>query len=148
MVSVNFIFTPIETFDTLVFELQRNEDDYNSPRIPRILFRELNIVNNVLDTLTGGSKPIVKFGIQGTPGLKMCINNEEIQIGRTGVYEIKNGVLEIKFFSVVNVSKFNVIDNVTLETLRNSALETESGLIAINRNQPYVIDDFIMDYIY
>lgn len=34
---------------------------------------------------------IVKLGVQGTPGLLMCINGEGIRLGPSGIYEIKNG---------------------------------------------------------
>ncbi len=39
---------------------------------------------NVPETLT-------KIGIQGPPGLLMCINGEAIRIGPSGIYEINNG---------------------------------------------------------
>ena len=37
------------------------------------------------------NSPWIKLGIQGPPGMLMCINGEPIRIGPSGIYEIRNG---------------------------------------------------------
>ena len=34
----------------------------------------------------------------------MCINGEEIHVGRTGTYEVRNGIITVEFFSVVEAA--------------------------------------------
>lgn len=107
-VDLEFLFTPMLTFNCLLFELQRTIDDYRTDtRYPRIVYEELSIVNNALDTKltssSSGGKEIrlTKMGVQSHPGLIMCINGEEIHIGRSGTYEVRNGIIKVDFFSVV-----------------------------------------------
>lgn len=58
------------------------------------------------------------LGIQGAPGTKFCINNENnsIEIGATGIYEIDlgdiSGISYLKFLNLVdNTSEDFSIDN-------------------------------------
>lgn len=107
-VSVEIIFTPLEelTFDTLLFELQRNISDYRvMTRYPLIAYQQLGIVKNKIEDMVGnGVQRLLKIGVQSHPGLMMCINREEIHMSRTGIFEIRNGVLPVDFFSVVNAA--------------------------------------------
>ena len=41
-----------------------------------------------------------RIGVQGTPGLIMCINGEQIQIGKSGIFEI-NIDYTVSYFGVV-----------------------------------------------
>lgn len=148
MVDVNFIFTPIETFDFLVFELERIDDDFTEGgmRIPHILFRELSLINNVLDKVSEtGVKAFEKIGVQAKPGFKMCINHEEIKVGRTGIYEIKNGIIKINFFSAVVAAEFGYPSR--LDSWREMALQDAYGKV-VSQNNPHKVDSFILDYIY
>lgn len=110
---IDFIFSPIEHFETLVFELQRTADDHVKPRVASIERKELSIVNNILGGVLINAKELVKIGVQAAPGTKMCINNEEINVGRTGIYEIKNGIITVDFFSIVALG--NTIPGFTLD---------------------------------
>ena len=110
---IDFIFSPIEHFETLVFELQRTADDHAKPRVASIERKELSIVNNILGGVLINAKELVKIGVQAAPGTKMCINNEEIYVGRTGIYEIKNGIITVDFFSIVALG--NTIPGFTLD---------------------------------
>ena len=93
--------------------MQRNADDYNSKndiedigtihgRISKIEILRLDEIHNVIDYLIVPSSSstdststtisaLLQIGVQGDPGLLMCINGEEIRIGRSGLYEILNG---------------------------------------------------------
>lgn len=109
---IDFIFSPLERFDTLVFELQRISEDFTQPRVVSVKRKELSEINNILGTLINATE-LVKIGVQADSGTKMCINNEEIMIGRSGIYEIKNGIITIDFFSVVSLG--NTIPAFTLD---------------------------------
>lgn len=142
MMKVDFIFTPIETFDTLVFELQQG----NQSTIPHILFRELSEVKNILSTSLISVEKMLKIGVQAEPGLKMCINNEEIQVGKTRVYEIDNDDVQVYYFSVVTPASYNG-ETATLNAARNTALGLNYGYIHMN-NTNNIIPNFILDYVY
>lgn len=99
-VDVEFIFTPLGDYDFngIVFELQRDASDYRvESRYAIIAYLELSKVINISEF--SSIKPI-KLGVQSRPGLLMCINGEEIRTGRTGIYEIKNGIIRTTFFAV------------------------------------------------
>ena len=100
-VDVEFIFSPLVSFDCILFELQRTVDDYrNEVRYPLIAYEELSTINNIISARILDGVKLIKAGIQSRPGLMMCINGEEIRISRTGIYELKNGIMTVNFFSV------------------------------------------------
>lgn len=103
-VDFQTVFTPMNgSFNCIIFQLVRIQADYiNRPRRPLIIYQELSRVENAMpyinkDALGG----MVKIGVQSHPGFMMCINGEEIHIGRSGQYEIKNGIITVNNFSVV-----------------------------------------------
>lgn len=61
----------------------------------------LNIYNNVC---TGVIKSITKLGIQAAPGTKVKMgtnnNEQEILIGRTGIYELEEGLVVEKLYFI------------------------------------------------
>lgn len=71
--------------------------------------------------------PWTKLGIQGPPGMLMCINGEPIRIGPSGIYEIRNGY-KIYFLGFIIKSYDEIIDE--------------------NGNKQICRDDFIVDYQY
>lgn len=101
-VDFEMIFNPLIQFDTILFQLQRSLDDYRTEtRYPTIVYEELSLVNNALTQIIKSGVSLIKLGIQSHPGLMMCINGEEIHIGSTGTYELRNGIVTMDFFSVV-----------------------------------------------
>lgn len=125
------VFSPNATYNQVVFELNRIPLDYTTEnddgtygRLMIIEILEFNSLNNVIDYLSSsysGLTKLNKIGIQGPPGLLMCINGEEIRIGRSGIYEINNNSITISFIGFI---------------LKESAF-TQDGL-----------DYFIMDFQY
>ena len=106
--DVEFIFSPIIDFDTIVFELNRNANDFILfTRYPTIAYEELSEIKNSINHITGEEKDksIVKIGVQSRPNLLMCINGEAIRTSKTGIYELKNGIITMSFFSVCSPSK-------------------------------------------
>lgn len=142
-VDVEFIFTPqAETFNTILLTLTRTVNDFieNSKRTPIVAFLEVSVINNTLKTITGDNFNLLKMGVQSRPGLKMCINREEISIGRTGIYEIKNGEIKVSFLSFINPAT-----NKTNEDLKN-VKSNKSYLNEVPEKRPF--DGFAVDYIY
>ena len=100
----------------------------------------------------------------------MCINGEEIRTSRTGIYELKNGIMTVSFFSVCNAIKESdntmsnwiaLVNNEVNEIIRAreageiTAEEAERRKAAINSNcffgsnkQARSIDSFTLDYMY
>ena len=68
-------------------------------RIIEISACQICKLNNILGNNSIPS-PLTKIGIQGPPGMLMCINGEPIRIGPSGIYEIRNGY-KITFLSFI-----------------------------------------------
>lgn len=170
-VDVEFLFTPLLGFDCILFELQRSVSDYRDEiRYPKIAYEELSIVNNIITSRIANGAKLIKIGVQSHPGLLMCINGEEIRTCRTGVYELKNGIMTVGFFSVVAGIKeagsemSNWIANVNTQIDEITA-EKEAGIITPEQAEEMkkeihsncffgstkaqrVIDSFTLDYMY
>lgn len=96
VVPIELIFTPNGTYNQIVFELQRISIDYIEKNEQgthgRLLNMNIDALQNIYNVLSYiGHTPLTKIGIQGPSGLLMCINGEEIRIGKSGIYEITNG---------------------------------------------------------
>lgn len=120
----DIVIAPNGTYNQIQFILNRNLYDYNildengySGRKLEIDNSEgaliLNEVVNVIDFLDIDNKGQLKqIGVQGPPGLQMCIDGEQIKIGRSGIYEINNGVVVnfIGFIVEPNDKKYFMLD--------------------------------------
>ena len=112
------IFTPNATYNQILWELQRTTLDYQSDqgRLMNIIVKNFTQLINVISTLQQTYTNITyltKIGIQGPPSLLMCINGEQIRIGKSGIYEINNDLIKINFISFVpkqNTLSSNGID--------------------------------------
>ena len=100
------VISPNSSFDLIKFTLQRNAKDYLSPHSDdkyygRTMEIEVEIfaeITNILgrNYVSNGKtitipETLTKIGVQGPPGLLMCINGEGIRIGPSGIYEINSG---------------------------------------------------------
>ena len=113
-----------ELFDSLLLEIDRTSDDEDMLTLldsgKYLLGRWLNVsepdaitpdhldvnlykINNLVEEWAGSGQSIVikKIGVWGRPGLRMFINNEEIQIGPSGVFE----------FEGIDITSFGVFAN-------------------------------------
>lgn len=150
-VDVEFIFTPqAENFNTILFNLTRTAEDFiaTSKRTPIIAFLEVSEIQNIISVITKSTSninpPLLKMGIQSRPGLKMCINREEISVGRTGIYEIKNGEIKVNFLSFIAPATDKTNDELNADLSRPN-----KTLLYINEvpdKRSY--DGFTIDYIY
>lgn len=170
-VDIEFIFSPLVSFDCILFELQRTVDDYRTEiRYPLIAYEELSEINNIISARIVDGAKLIKVGVQSRPGLLMCINGEEIRTCRTGIYELKNGIMTVSFFSVCSALKedssdmadwINQVNDEVNEIIREreageiTAEEAERRKAAINSvcffgsaKQKRSIDSFTLDYMY
>ena len=170
-VDVEFIFSPLVSFDCILFELQRTVDDYRTEvRYPLIAYEELSEINNIINSRIADGIKLIKLGVQSRPGLLMCINGEEIRTCRTGIYELKNGIITVSFFSVCNGIKeggndmadwINDVNAQVNEIIREREAgeitpeEAERRKAAIHSacffgvtKQARSIDSFTLDYMY
>ena len=108
-VVFEMIISPNNKYDQIQFILNREGTDYTigdnlaNPseldpyygRVVRIDVDNFSLIYNVMDYLNtsiDGKGRLKQIGVQGPVGLLMNINGESIRIGRTGIYEINNGV--------------------------------------------------------
>ena len=109
-VPIELIISPNGLYNQIVFELQRTSDDYSDKNSDGTYGKKLNIeisnLDNIHNILTDiGHSPLVKIGVQGPQGLLMCINGEEIRVGRSGIYEITNGY-KINFIGFIKSAPY------------------------------------------
>lgn len=116
------IISPNSTYDQIVWELQRTSLDYRLSNSDgsngRIMSVTMETYARLIDILTilKSTYPqmeyLTKIGIQGPPSLLMCINREQIRIGKTGIYEINNG---INITSISFVPKESILNSNNLD---------------------------------
>lgn len=99
---IELAFSPNATYNQIMLTLQRTASDYTIENDLGTIGRLIEIDEtttlvasffNILNILTDGDNAIQslkKIGVQGPPGLLMCINGQNIRIGPSGIYEIKN----------------------------------------------------------
>ena len=104
--NIELIFTPNITFSKIIIRMDRNAIDFgisytenNVTYTGRKFILGENEENNSEDfkiySITNKKpenvKSFNKIGVQGPPGLLMCINGQEIRVGPSGIYETRNG---------------------------------------------------------
>ena len=118
-----FILSPNDnhTYNQIYFELNRQLIDYNIVNDDGTYGRKITIeinrldeiynVINYLHTSIDNQSVLKQIGVQGPPGLLMSINGEGIKIGRSGLYEINNGInTSFIGFIIENNEKYFVLD--------------------------------------
>ena len=153
-VDVEFIFKPVKNFNRLGFILNRTVKDFyqGETRFPVIIYQELSRVNNILNSISNG-RPLIKMGIQSKPGLITAINGEEIRLGRSGMYEFRNGLLQISSFSVVSpgnmsVNMDTIKSDIDARYLTTNLDTTILSVCLFDKVSSRDLTDFSLDYIY
>lgn len=114
--SFELVITPNQFYNQIKFELNRENEDYTKKnedgtygRVLSIAIENFSKIYNVLDYLTTIDekiKSLKQIGIQSVPGLGMCINGEYIRVGRSGLYELDNGV-NVNFIGFIQEKEDN-----------------------------------------
>lgn len=101
-VYFEIILSPNATYNQILWELQRTALDYRMMNASGTYGRMANVVLNsftrlvdvlaVLKSSYTGMEYLTKIGIQGPPSLLMSINRQQIRLGKTGIYQINNGI--------------------------------------------------------
>ena len=157
--EIEFVFTPINDFyDRIIFDLERfPEVDYKTEggiligRTPYMAFIEISQINNKIPTEVNNT-PLSKIGVQSHPDLLMCINGEEIHMSKSGIFELRDGILKVDFFSVIKAAKIPE-DSLSYPVLESQLQKTEEdvdidnlNLIGVNKIRE--IDAYTLDYMY
>lgn len=109
------VFTPNTEYDRITWELQRTGIDYirdqtsdnnTCGRLAEIIDVGLFKIKNKKDN---NAQELTKIGIQGPPSLLICINGQQIRLGRNGIYEI-NGGIPINFVGFVPNGSYFFMD--------------------------------------
>lgn len=108
--SFDLVISPNADYNQIQFILNRQSIDMQENpdgtygRTTKIEVEYYEEIINVIDTYLAGptnNAGILKqIGVQGPPGMLMCIQGEAIRVGRSGIYEINNGVV-ISFLGFV-----------------------------------------------
>lgn len=122
-VSFELIIAPNSAYNQLIWQMQRDVLDYTTQetidgetfngRVPIINVETFSEIVNTIDSFQINSQntALSKVGIQGPPSLLMCINGEQIRIGKNGIYEISNSI-QITFLGFIpkSASDYFIID--------------------------------------
>lgn len=169
-VDIEFMFSPLRAFDCLLFELKRSTEDFRKEtRFGLIAYQEVGEIKNVITSKIADGVKLIKLGVQSRPGLMMCINGEEIRTCRTGIYELKNGIMTVSFFSVASAAKENgneminyindtneIIDDILARQETSEITDDEAqalkeqvhSRVFLATDKTRVIDSFTLDYMY
>ena len=135
-ISFEIIISPNSSYNQIIWQMQREYVDYITKetidgetydgRVAIIQVNTFSQIVNIINSLQINSQDIAlsKVGIQGPPSLLMCINGEQIRIGKNGIYEINNSI-QITFLGFIPKSAsdyFSYVDLVNLLNYRENAL--------------------------
>ena len=123
--TFEIIIPPNGTYNQIKFKLERTLEDYNLIRDPsnniygrlvnigiNYLSEVINIIDKYLNSSINNTGRLKQIGVQSAPGLQMCIDGEQIRIGRSGIYEINHGIT-IRFLGFIvqpNDNKYFILD--------------------------------------
>lgn len=150
------ILSPFTTYDQILWQLKRTTDEISiidpqtgiHGRVMEIIqddliFTKLTDLLPILRSKASNMGNLKKIGIQGPPSLLMCINREPIRIGRSGIYEINNG---IEITSISFVPK-QIIQSGSSSGVVGAGI-VESAQVGNSEGVKRRLDYFIMDYEY
>lgn len=101
--TFEMIIQPNANYDAIDFTLSRSAIEYNTinddgsyGREATVVVEKLTEVLNIIESISGAidnKTSLKQIGVQARPGMLMTINGEGIKVGRSGIYEINNGVV-------------------------------------------------------
>lgn len=115
--NFEIIIAPNKTYGQLYWDLRRTiSNDYLSTsdmQVEGAIGRKMTIVINqfaIIKNIIKDINKIVKIGVQGPPSLLMCINGEQIRIGKTGIFEINEDNVSISFVGFIPKVKNGILE--------------------------------------
>ncbi len=115
--NFEIVIAPNKTYGQLYWDLRRTiSNDYLSTsdmQVEGAIGRKMTIVINqfaIIKNIVKDINKIVKIGVQGPPSLLMCINGEQIRIGKTGIFEINEDNISISFVGFVPKVKNGILE--------------------------------------
>lgn len=115
--NFEIIIAPNKTYGQLYWDLRRTiSNDYLSTsdmQVEGAIGRKMTIVINqfaIIKNIVKDINKIVKIGVQGPPSLLMCINGEQIRIGKTGIFEINEDNVSISFVGFIPKVKNGILE--------------------------------------
>lgn len=103
-VTFEKVFTPDDTYEYFGFILSRTNYDYKYTTNPRKITVRIDAFGSVDNILPTTVNSYIKIGVQSRPGSLLCVNGEQIRIGRSGTYEVNNGV-PVTFFGFAGTNE-------------------------------------------
>lgn len=99
-------FNPFAEAEYIGLILKRISYDYINPNERKIeaTVNKFGTINNILP-----KSSVDKIGVQSKPGFLMNVNNEPIRTGRSGIFEINNG-MKITFFGTPILNDNFILD--------------------------------------
>lgn len=123
--TYELVIPPNGSYNQIKFKLERTLEDYNLKRKDgeelygrrvdieiNYLNEIINIIDKYLNPSIGNAGRLKQIGVQSAPGLPMCIDGEQVRVGRSGIYEINHGIT-IRFLGFIvqpNDDKYFLLD--------------------------------------
>lgn len=120
--TFEIIIPPNQSYNQIQFILNRISIDYNNENEDGTYGRKINMeilklkeiynVINFLNPAIENTGRLKQIGVQSAPGLLMSIEGEAIRVGRSGIYEINNGI-SVSFIGFVvepDDNKYFILD--------------------------------------
>ena len=101
--SFEIVFTPNAVYNYLCFRLKKTAYDYiYTPRNNRLSSSTIDLGDNGDLCVVNNILPVTakKIGVQSRPGTLLCVNREDVRIGRSGLYQVNNGI-PVTFLSIL-----------------------------------------------
>lgn len=95
-------------FELLVFEVERNNNADLSTKFTNIVVNLYSVNNQI------ANRSFKRIGLQADPGSIFVINEEEVRMGRTGMFEFSNDNIPIYNFSCIRASKGFILDYIEM----------------------------------
>lgn len=123
-----FSFSPRLNFNKIV--ITKNTKSYNNVDGWDTNYQCFSIKIKELNNLVQSGQNWSRVGVQAFPGTHFMINKEDFMVGKTGVFELTDKIIDISAFSVIDENKPCIID---YQTDLDNISEEENGSNPVDR---------------
>lgn len=102
--SFDIIVNAMNNFDVLVFEIERSSSSNYEVKIDTATIYKIDNNEKLSNSI------LKRISLHAEPNSVFIINNEEIKIGPTGVFDFNNDTVLINFFACVKAEKGYTLD--------------------------------------